>query len=186
VVQECGVGLVELRRDGERLAFAAPPLLRSGPVAEEDLQRIAAGLGIRREEIVDAQWVDNGPGWIGVLLADAGAVLALRPDPVALGDRAVGAAGIYPEGDCAIEVRAFVGGLGIDEDPVTGSLNAGLAQWLVGNGTLPSSYVASQGTVLGRRGRVHIETEVSSGASGAAVVWVGGDTRTTIDGSVRL
>jgi PhzF family phenazine biosynthesis protein len=179
VVQECGVGLVEVRREAERLAFAAPGLLRSGPVAEEDLQRVAAGLGIRREEIVDAQWVDNGPGWVGVLLADAGAVLALRPDPVALGDRAVGVAGIYPEGDCAIEVRAFVGGLGVDEDPVTGSLNAGLAQWLVGNGTLPSAYVASQGLALGRRGRVHVTTEAST-------TWVGGDTRTTIVGTVAL
>ena len=180
IVQECGVGLVELRRDGERLAFAAPDLLRSGPVSEEDVQRVAAGLGIRREEITDAQWVDNGPGWVAVLLADAGEVLAVRPDHVALGDYKVGVAGIYPEGECAIEVRAFVGGLGVDEDPVTGSLNAGLAQWLTANGTLPGSYVSSQGTALGRRGRVHVVTDE------AGVIWVGGDTRTTVLGTVAV
>jgi PhzF family phenazine biosynthesis protein len=179
VVQECGVGLVELRRDGALLAFAAPQRLRSGPVSEEDLARIGAGLRIGREDIVDAEWVDNGPGWVAVLLADAAAVLAVRPDAAALGDLAVGVVGIYPEGECAIEVRGFVGGLGVDEDPVTGSLNASLAQWLTGNGTLPASYVASQGTALGRRGRVHIETDGDT-------IWVGGETRTTISGSVAF
>jgi len=184
VVQECGVGPVRLRRDGERLAFAAPEPLRSGPVSEEQVARIAAGLRIRPEEITDAQWVDNGPGWVAVLLADAAAVLAVRPDPVRLGDLAVGVVGIYPEGtsdpadDCAIEVRAFVGGLGVDEDPVTGSLNAGVAQWLTANGTLPSSYIASQGTALDRRGRVHVTTDDDG------VIWVGGNTRTTIVGTV--
>jgi len=185
IVQECGVGLVPLRRDGERLAFAAPELLRSGPVSEEQVARIAAGLQIRPDEVADAQWVDNGPGWVAVLLADAAAVLAVRPDPVALGDLAVGVVGIYPEGtsdpadDCAIEVRAFVGGLGVDEDPVTGSLNAGVAQWLTANGTLPSSYVASQGTALERRGRVHV-TSVGD------TIWVGGNTRTAILGTVDV
>lgn len=178
ILQECGVGLVPLRR-GQRLAFAAPPLRRSGEVAEETLARIAAGLRIARADIADAQWVDNGPGWVAVLLADAAAVLALRPDPVALGDLALGAVGIYPEGEEAIEVRAFVGGLGVDEDPVTGSLNAGIAQWLAGH-VLPASYVASQGTVLQRRGRVHVE-KLTDGT-----VWIGGDTRTTIVGTVAL
>ncbi|MEX0427018.1 PhzF family phenazine biosynthesis protein [Nocardioides sp. DS6] len=183
VVQECGVGLVRLRRAHGRLAFAAPDLLRSGPVAEEDLARIAAGLRIPREEIVAAQWVDNGPGWVGVMLHDAAAVLAVVPDPVALGDLAVGVVGVYPEGDPlvdgAIEVRAFVGGLGVDEDPVTGSLNAGIAQWLAGD-VLPASYVASQGTALGRRGRVHVET------ADDGTIWVGGETRTTVLGTVAL
>ena len=185
VVQECGVGPVRLRRDGERLAFAAPEPRRSGPVSEEQVARIAAGLQIRPDEVADAQWVDNGPGWVAVLLADAAAVLAVRPDPVALGDLAVGVVGIYPEGtsdpadDCAIEVRAFVGGLGVDEDPVTGSLNAGVAQWLTANGTLPSSYVASQGTALERRGRVHV-TSVGD------TIWVGGNTRTAILGTVDV
>ncbi|MDH2415891.1 PhzF family phenazine biosynthesis protein [Nocardioides sp. CER19] len=180
IMQECGLGLVQLLREDQRLAFGAPEPLRWGPVSEEDLQRIAAGLEIRRDEIVDAHWTDNGPGWVSVLLADASAVLAVRPDPVRLGDFAVGVVGIYPEGECAIEVRAFVGGLGVDEDPVTGSLNAGVAQWLTANGTLPSSYVSSQGTALGRRGRVHVTTDADG------VIWVGGDTRTTVLGSVTF
>ncbi|MFT4085378.1 MAG: PhzF family phenazine biosynthesis protein [Nocardioides sp.] len=179
IVQECGVGLVRVRRGADRLAFAAPELLRSGPVDAADLARIAAGLRLRVGDLQDAQWIDNGPGWVGVLLADADAVLRVRPDPVALGDLAVGIAGIYPEGECAIEVRAFVGGIGVDEDPVTGSLNAGLAQWLAG-GLLPASYVASQGTVLQRRGRVHIDTDEDG------TIWVGGETVTTISGTLSL
>jgi len=95
IVQECGLGLIEIRRDRDRLAFAAPAPLRSGPVSEEDVQRISAGLGIARDQITDAQWVDNGPGWVAVLLPDAAAVLAVRPDPMALGDLAVGVVGIY-------------------------------------------------------------------------------------------
>jgi predicted PhzF superfamily epimerase YddE/YHI9 len=114
-----------------------------------------------------------------VLLPDAAAVLEVVPDPAALGDLAVGVVGVYPEGDCAIEVRAFVGGLGIAEDPVTGSLNAGLAQWLAG-GLLPASYVGSQGTAMQRRGRVHVETADDE------TIWVGGDTRTTIVGTLGL
>jgi PhzF family phenazine biosynthesis protein len=180
VVQECGLGLVQLRREDGLLAFAAPEPLRWGPVSEEDVQRIAAGLGITRDEIADAHWTDNGPGWVSVLLHDASAVLDVRPDPVRLGDLAVGVVGIYPEGECAIEVRAFVGGLGVDEDPVTGSLNAGIAQWLTGNGTLPSSYLSSQGTAIGRRGRVYVDTDRDG------TIWIGGDTRTTIVGSVTL
>ncbi|MEP9383087.1 PhzF family phenazine biosynthesis protein [Nocardioides sp. KR10-350] len=178
VVQECRVGLVRLRR-GERLAFAAPPLLRSGAVDEETVVRVAAGLRVPRDEILDAQWCDNGPGWVAVMLPDAAAVLELVPDPGALGGLAVGVVGIYPEGDCAIEVRAFVGGLGVDEDPVTGSLNAALAQWLAGT-TLPSSYVASQGAALQRRGRVYVETAEDG------TIWVGGDTLTTITGTVVI
>ncbi|MGH3351128.1 MAG: PhzF family phenazine biosynthesis protein [Nocardioides sp.] len=179
VVQECGVGLVSLQR-GERLAFAAPDLLRGGPVEEDVLERIAAGLRIGRAEILAAQWADNGPGWVAVMLRDAEAVLALTPDPAALGDLAVGAVGTYPEGaECAIEVRAFVGGLGVDEDPVTGSLNAGIAQWLGGD-VLPVAYVSSQGTVMKRRGRVHVATDDEGR------IWVGGDTLTTIQGSLTL
>jgi PhzF family phenazine biosynthesis protein len=180
IVQECGVGLVEVRRDGGRLAFAAPALLRFGPVSDQEVRRIAAGLRIGPEEIVAAQWVDNGPGWVAVQLVDAAAVLSIWPDAAGLGDLAVGTVGLHPEGsECAIEVRAFVGGLGVAEDPVTGSLNAGVAQWLIGDGTLPASYVASQGTVLGRRGRVHIDAE-------GETVWVGGATTTTITGTVSL
>lgn len=178
VVQECGAGLVQVRR-GLRLAFAAPPLLRSGPVDVDDLTRIAAALQIDEHDIVDAAWIDNGPGWVGVLLSDAAAVLACTPDPGAFGSLDIGVVGLYPAGsEVAVEVRAFCPGLGVVEDPVTGSLNAGLAQWLAGN-RLPTSYVASQGTVLGRQGRVHVSVEGDG-------VWIGGDTRTSISGTVDI
>ena len=136
------------------------------------------------DEVVDAAWVDNGPGWVAVLLRDAAAVLAVRPDFTSFGGLEIGIVGEHPAGtsDAQIEVRAFVPGMGIGEDPVTGSLNAGVAQWLAGN-RLPTSYVASQGTVLGRQGRVHIDVE--EGPEGPTV-WVGGDALTTITGDVRI
>ncbi len=178
VVQECGAGLVRIRR-GERLAFAAPPLVRSGPVAEADRAAIVRALAIRDDDVVDLAWVDNGPGWVGVLLRDAEAVLAVEPDVGAFGTLDIGVVGRHPEGaECAVEVRAFCPGMGIVEDPVTGSLNASLAQWLAGN-RLPSSYVAAQGTALGRAGRVHVESD-------GETVWVGGDATTTIKGTVGL
>lgn len=183
VVQQCGVGLVELRRT-DRLAFAAPPLIRSGPVAGSDLDRICRALAIQGGDVVDAAWVDNGPGWVGLLLADAEAVLALEPDWSAFGDLDVGVVGAHREAraaevGAAVEVRAFCPGLGVVEDPVTGSLNASLAQWLIGNGTLPAAYVASQGTRLGRAGRVHVEQVGDT-------VWVGGDALTLVSGEVSL
>jgi PhzF family phenazine biosynthesis protein len=179
VVQECGAGLVQVRPDGDGLAFAAPPLLRSGPVAEELAGRIAGILDIGRDEIVDLQWADNGPGWIAVLLASADAVLALRPGAT---DLDLGVAGPYPAGSpAAFEVRAFTPKLSAsDEDPVTGSLNASLAQWLLATGRASAPYVASQGTVLGRRGRVRISTDAGGG------VWVGGSTVTCVTGEVQL
>ncbi|WP_121251803.1 PhzF family phenazine biosynthesis protein [Nocardioides ferulae] len=181
VVQECGAGLVRVRRTGERLAFAAPPLVRSGPVDETDLARICRALRIAESDVVDAAWVDNGPGWVAVLLDDADAVLDLRPDLAAFGGLEIGAVGPHGRGesDADVEVRAFVPSLGIGEDPVTGSLNAGIAQWLAG-GRLPTAYVAAQGAALGRRGRVHVDT----GTDGT--IWVGGATLTTIVGDVAL
>ncbi|HWJ67573.1 MAG TPA: PhzF family phenazine biosynthesis protein [Nocardioides sp.] len=180
IVQECGVGLVELARTGDRLAFAAPPLLRSGPVDEELVDRIVVALGITRDDVLDIAWADNGPGWVGVRMASAAEVLALTPDYATL-PVDVGVVGPWPEGsECAVEVRAFVPhAAGITEDPVTGSLNASLAQWLAGT-VLPSSYVAAQGTALGRRGRVHVRTDEHG------TIWVGGDTLTTIHGTVAL
>ncbi|WP_402468904.1 PhzF family phenazine biosynthesis protein [Isoptericola aurantiacus] len=179
VVQECGVGLVEVDRSGGRLAFAGPPLMRSGPVAAADLDRIVRALRLAHSDVVDAAWVDNGPGWVGVRLADAGAVLSLEPDFSAFGGTPIGVIGPYAAGveDADVEVRAFVPGIGVPEDPVTGSLNAGFGQWLAGT-VLPARYVASQGTVLGRRGRVHVR-RTDDGA-----VWVGGATRTTVVGEV--
>ena len=181
IVQECPAGLVTVRQSDSGLAFAAPPRLREGPVDEPLARRIAGVLRISRSDIVDLQWADNGPGWVAVLLASADAVLALRPGDV--GDLDVGVAGLYPAGSpAALEVRAlFSKGDGTSaEDPVTGSLNASLAQWLIATGRLSAPYVASQGTVLGRRGRVHI-----SGDSDGQV-WVGGGTITCISGSVAL
>jgi PhzF family phenazine biosynthesis protein len=191
IVQECGVGLVKLRRSGERLAFAAPPLRKGGPLPEEDVALIARGLGIARGDIVDHAWCDNGPNWRGVLLASAEQVLALKPDGSILTGLDVGVVG--PRGkvgvvgsraagdDCQFEVRAFFpGNNGMAEDPVTGSLNAALAQWLIGAGIAPRSYVASQGTALGRAGRVHVERDASG------ETWIGGACVTCIDGTVTL
>ena len=179
LVQECGVGLVELRSD-DRIAFAAPELRRGGEVDEDTLGAIARGLQIERSDIKDARWCDNGPGWVGVMLADAEAVLAVTPDHAALGSHKVGLVGRYPEGsECAVEVRAYFPADGVAfEDPVTGSLNAALGQWLAGS-QLPEAYVASQGTVMKRRGRVYVERVADQ-------VWVGGDTLTTIHGTVEL
>ena len=179
VVQECDAGLVSVRPTDGGLAFAAPPLLRSGPVEDALLAHLATLLRIEPEEIVDSQWVDNGPGWVAVLLESAEAVLALRPDAV---DLDVGVVGPLPEGaDEALEVRAFFPKDGATvEDPVTGSLNASLAEWLLRSGRVEAPYVARQGTALGREGRVH----VSTGASGE--IWVGGATSTRIRGEVEL
>lgn len=179
IVQKCGAGLVPIRHSDDGLAFAAPPLIRSGEVAEADVQRIADVLRIERDDILDAEWVDNGPGWVAVWLASADQVLALRPGIV---DLDIGVAGPYPVGsDTAIEVRAFSPMVGAAvEDPVTGSLNASLAGWLLRTGRVEAPYVASQGTVLGRAGRVY----VSRDADGA--IWVGGGTVTCVTGRVEL
>ena len=179
IVQECGAGLVPIRHSDDGLAFAAPPLIRSGEVAEEHVQRIADVLRIQRDDILDAEWVDNGPGWVAVWLASADQVLGLRPGIV---DLDIGVAGPYRAGsEAAIEVRAFSPMVGAAvEDPVTGSLNASLAGWLLRTGRVEAPYVASQGTVLGRAGRVH----VSRDADGA--IWVGGGTVTCVSGRVEL
>ncbi|RRO20417.1 PhzF family phenazine biosynthesis protein [Saccharopolyspora rhizosphaerae] len=181
VVQECGVGLVEVRRDAGGLAFAAPELVRSGPVEPEVLERVAAAVGLDSGEIVDAQWADNGPGWIALLLADADAVLALEPS--FRDDLKIGVAGPHPEGGPArFEVRAFapLGGGGCVEDPVTGSLNASLAQWLLSSGRTTAPYTTRQGTALGRAGNVRVSTD-DTGA-----VWVGGSTVTCVNGTVTI
>ena len=181
VVQECGVGLVTLRH-ADQLAFAAPPLMRSGPVDDADLADTCAVLGIPATDVVGAAWADNGPGWIAVELASAEAVLALEPDMAARPDYKIGVVGAYPPGGpAAIEVRAlFKMGDGPGaEDPVTGSLNAALAQWLLESGRLSAPYVASQGTALGRAGKVYVE-------QAGGEVWIGGDAVTCIDGEVDL
>jgi PhzF family phenazine biosynthesis protein len=179
VTQQCGAGLLAIRVDADGLAFAAPPLVRSGPVDEELARRVATELGIRRDDIVDLQWADNGPGWIAVLLASAEAVLAVQPQP---GEENVGVAGPHqPGGPAAFEVRAFFPGNGVTvEDPVTGSFNASLAQWLLSTGRAQAPYVARQGTALGRSGQVRV-TQDADGQ-----VWVGGSVVTCVSGTVEL
>ncbi|HWL83530.1 MAG TPA: PhzF family phenazine biosynthesis protein [Roseomonas sp.] len=182
IVQECEAGLIRIRRGAEgRLSFAAPPLRRSGPVEPEILERVAKGLGLAPGAIQASNWVDNGPGWLAVLLRSRAEVLALRPDYAVLAGLRVGIVGPWDsaaDGDEAqFEVRAFTAG-GF-EDPVTGSLNASLGQWLIGSGIAPAQYVASQGTVLGRAGRVQVQRD-------GAEIWVGGAVTTCIEGTVRL
>ncbi len=179
IVQECGAGLVSVRRDAGGLAFAAPKLLRSGPVDPALVAEIAAVLRIDVADIVEARWADNGPGWVALLLRSAAAVLAVEParhhdrrwDLGLVGPHAAG-------GDAAFEVRAFfsdASGL-LVEDPVTGSLNASVAQWLLESGRASAPWVAAQGTRLGRTGRVRIAQD----ADGR--LWIGGATRTLFAG----
>ncbi len=179
VVQECGAGLVRIRRTDDGLAFAAPPLVRSGPVDEPRVAEVAAALGVDRAAIAAAEWVDNGPGWLAVLLGGAEEVLAVRPTFV---DEYVGVVGPYPAGAPeAFELRAFVpGGRTMFEDPVTGSLNASVAQWLIGSGRAFPPYVASQGTAIGRVGRVRVDRDA------AGAIWIGGGTVTCIEGQISI
>ena len=180
IMQECGVGLVRIRRDGDILSFAAPPLRRSGPLDDDSVDRIARGLGLSRSDIVDHQWCDNGPGWQTVLLASAEQVLSVTPDPQILDGLDIGIVGPHSGGDVDFEVRAFFpGNSGITEDPVTGSLNAAIAQWFMASGRASDSYTAAQGTALDRAGRVQV---VRDGAD----IWIGGECVTVISGEVLI
>lgn len=182
VVQQCGAGLVRLRAVDGRLAFAGPALVRSGAVEQAVLDEVRVALGLGPQEVLDAAWVDNGPGWMALWLADAQAVLAVRPGP--LGERYVGVVGPRPPGDRAqLEVRAFFPtAAGTAEDPVTGSLNASLATWLTATGRVRLPYVAAQGTALGRHGRVYLTADPDD----PELVWVGGDTVTVLAGTLAL
>ena len=183
VIQECEAGLIRIRRDGDRLAFAAPPQVRSNDLDADTLARVARSLRIAPTAILRARWVDNGPGWLAVMLGSRAEVLALEPDFVAMGMLKVGVIGAWDpavDGDEArFEVRAFAPGGGTPEDPVTGSLNAGLAQWLLESGIVTGDYVASQGTVLGRAGRIHVTQEGGD-------IWIGGNSVSCIVGRVQL
>jgi PhzF family phenazine biosynthesis protein len=181
VIQECGAGLVRVKRDGARLAFAAPPLQRSGEVAPELRSRIAASLGIAEPAIKAAQWIDNGPGWVAVMLGSRHEVLELKRDAGVLPDQSLGVVAPWDAArdgsEAQFEVRAFMSRGG--EDPVTGSLNAGLAQWLIGAGLAKPRYVAAQGTALGRAGRVHVAQEGDA-------IWIGGDVAGCVAGTITL
>jgi PhzF family phenazine biosynthesis protein len=180
IVQQCAIGLVTIRRHAGRLYFAAPPLRKSGPVDDATIDTILAAISIPRSDFVDANWTDNGPGWVSLLLKDAGAVLRAKPEFAALKGLKVGIVGAHKDataGEPQFEIRAFTS-FGV-EDPVTGSLNAGVAQWLIGAGIAPNTYIASQGTALGRRGRVFVESQ-------GETIWIGGDTVCCIEGTLNL
>jgi PhzF family phenazine biosynthesis protein len=180
IVQECAVGLVRIRRDGTRLAFAAPPLRRGGDVDAATLSAVARSLGLDRKAIRASRWADNGPGWVAVMLGSHEELLELKPDFARLKPKDIGVVAPMPPGsETQFEMRAFIGGSGPNEDPVTGSLQAGVAQWLIGAGLAPERYVATQGTALGRDGRVYVE---KSGAD----IWIGGDSVTLVEGKVTL
>ena len=179
VVQQCGAGLIHIRRDNGRLFFCAPPLRHSGPLEEDLSSRVAAALDVSPSVVKAAAWVDNGPGWAALLLKDRQALLQAKPDYAALKGMRVGLdAPVGEDGHgFDFEVRAFsAGGF---EDPVTGSLNAGIAQWLLGDGIATGDYIAAQGTLLGRKGRVHI---LQDGGD----IWVGGAVQGGITGTLTL
>ena len=184
VVQECGVGLVRLRREPGRLAFAAPALQCSAPAAEL-LARVAGALGLAAGQVVAAQLLDNGTAWLGLLLDDPLTVLRVQPDFAALAGTGhkVGIVARYAHaavGTPDFEVRGFAPHLGVNEDPVTGSLNASLAQWLMADGLAPAAYVATQGACVQRAGRVHLLRDAGG------QVWVGGQSVTCVTGAVTL
>lgn len=186
VVQESAQGLVQIEHQGETLAFAAPPLQRSKP-SPALVPLVASALGLRPHQIQAAQLLDNGPVWLGLLLDSADTVLGLTPDHARLKDlgQDVGVihiapdAGDNPERPGAV-VRAFAAPMGNPEDPVTGSLNASLAQWLIAEGLAPTRYLVAQGECLGRAGRVYIRQDAQG------QVWVGGHTVTCIEGTALL
>ena len=183
VIQECGVGLVRIRRQGAELAFLAPPLIKTGPVEPDVVERVRRGLGLERGAIVRSQWVDNGADWLAVMLEDRQQVLDLQPDHAQMLGLAVGVVAPWQparDGDAAqFEVRAFISGDGMPEDPATGSLNAGLAQWLLRERLAPPSYVVSQGVTMGRAGRIQVEQVGDE-------IWVGGPVVTCISGTLTL
>ena len=189
IVQECAAGLITVRRDGDRLAFAAPPLRRSGPLDEADVAELAAAIGVERSAVLGHAWADNGPGWRVLELESAEQVLSLSPDPAALADAKLGVVGRHGSAGAAAgpadgtadplyEVRAFT--LGGVEDPVTGSLNAGIAQWLLERGGMPTRWTVAQGTALGRAGRIDVQVAAN------ATVWIGGSTVLTVEGSILV
>lgn len=179
IVQECEVGLINVNRQGNSLSLAAPSLLRGGPVEEKLVVEAATSLGIDRDAIIDSAWIDNGPGWLGVQLASAEQVLAIKPQRTNL---TLGVIGAYPAGSrFAYEVRAFYSSGGITvEDPVTGSLNASLAQWLIGAGRFMPPYLASQGKAMGHEGEIHISMDQMN------QVWIGGEVTACIQGTVEI
>jgi PhzF family phenazine biosynthesis protein len=182
IVQQCQAGLVRIKRSDNRLAFAAPPVVKSGAVEPELLERIAKSLGLSSRDIKASQWIDNGPGWVGVMVESRAQLLGLKCDYTILGKHALGVVAPCDRQrdkiDAQFELRAFAGFLGI-EDPVTGSLNASMAQWLIGAGIAQPSYVAAQGTALGRDGRIYVNKQGDD-------IWIGGDVVSCVEGTIAF
>lgn len=183
IVQECPAGLISIKRSNSLLSFAAPPLVRSGSVAPDIVKKITHGLHLSPKDIIAMEWVDNGPGWIGVLLRSRQDVLAIKPNFSALSDLCFGVIGPWNPAidgtDADFEIRAFAMKHGVNEDPICGSLNASIAQWLIGQNKAPSHYIVTQGASTGREGRLTIERIKNT-------IWVGGHTHTTICGNLHL
>ena len=180
IIQECAIGLIKIRKDGSRLSFEAPELIKSGSLDDLTLKKVAMSLRIGISDIINHQWVDNGPGWCAVMLKNAQQVLALDPDPQLLKDFKIGVIGSYPDGsETDFEVRAFAMPYGIYEDPVTGSLNAGIAKWLFNTNSVKDEYTVSQGKALGRDGKIFIQKIDNT-------IWVGGEIISCINGELTL
>jgi len=180
IIQECAIGLIKIRKDGSRLSFEAPELIKSGSVDDLTLKKVAMSLRIGVSDIINHQWVDNGPGWCAVMLKNAQQVLALDPDPQLLKDFKIGVIGSYPDGsETDFEVRAFAMPYGIYEDPVTGSLNAGIAKWFFNTNSVKDEYTVSQGKALGRDGKIFIQKIDNT-------IWVGGEIISCINGELTL
>jgi PhzF family phenazine biosynthesis protein len=181
LVQECQAGLVTLQHQDNALSFAAPPTIRTGPLDDVFLAETTAAFGIDPERVLAHQWVDNGPGWAVVQLPTAADVLALEPDLTRIPNAMVGAIGAYPaDSEHAFEMRTFAPGVGVAEDPVCGSMNASVAQWLFATGAVSASYRVSQGSRVGRAGSILLSTDNDG------KVWVGGTTTTCISGTIEL
>ena len=181
-MQQCGAGLVPLRRIDGRISFATPPCARSGAVDDELLASVLDDLGLQPDQVAATSWVDNGPGWIGVLVHDVQVLRSLAPtwDRIEVKAGVAALTGLDQPGEPALEVRAFFYAGGTREDPVTGSLNGSLAQWLLGTDTLTAPYIASQGVSMGRDGRVHVSQDDDG------EIWIGGDAVTGVQGTVAL
>ncbi|WP_421522425.1 PhzF family phenazine biosynthesis protein [Ochrobactrum quorumnocens] len=183
IIQECGSGLVKLRYTNDKFCFAAPDLIRSGPPSDEEFKDALEFLGLDAGEVISATWLDNGPGWLGFRLSSAEKVLALNPHRAWPHRMDIGVVGLHPvENDAAVEVRAFFtdhNGSTI-EDPVTGSLNASIAQWLFATRVLDTDYVATQGSCIGRKGRVFVSRDK------LGQVWVGGNVSVHVSGKIVL
>ncbi len=179
IIQECAAGRISIKVDGARLAFAAPPIIRSGPLDTLTLNQAIQSLGIKQSNVIASNWVDNGPGWLALLLEDRDIVLKLKPNFSVMGELHLGVVSAFPSDVSKFEFRAFAPTAGIPEDPVSGSLVAGVAQWLIGAGVAAESFVAFQGSAIGREGKVHVQKDGST-------IWVGGQSHTCIEGSLMI